>query len=302
MQPTALERVLIASDGLDGMAVALDKAAMIEHYTGAQLLAVQTVYDRIAEEPPGVLPAAQQVELIEALKAAERRALQAVAGPVQARVASLELQVAWHRQSAEAIADAARRFQANLLIKPVSAHHPLGDYFHTPLDWALMRQAPCPVLVSRRPDWRPPHRILAAVDIADTDHEALNAAVMAMAGTLASVLDAELHVATAYPDLGQRVNALQVATDFEGIKASMRSNRHALLADAIAAIGLEVDQIHVLEGRPAAVIPDLASRIEATVTVLGTAARHGLSKLVIGNTAEDLISRLAGDLLTVRAS
>jgi nucleotide-binding universal stress UspA family protein len=36
--------------------------------------------------------------------------------------------------------------------------------------------------------------------------------------------------------------------------------------------------------------------------VLGTAARTGLKKLVIGNTAEDIIRHLGTDLLTVRES
>jgi nucleotide-binding universal stress UspA family protein len=48
------------------------------------------------------------------------------------------------------------------------------------------------------------------------------------------------------------------------------------------------------------VIPELANDLGATLTVLGTAARTGLSKLLIGNTAEDMIGRIRGDVVTVR--
>lgn len=302
MQPNAPKRLLIASDSLDGMPVALDKAALLEHYTGAELLALLNVYDRVAEEPERVLSRERQVELIEALKAAERHGLQSLADAVRDRVATLDTQVTWHRRADEAILDAARRWGADLLIKPVCEHHPVADYFHTPLDWALMRDAPCPVLVSKRAGWKPPYVILAALDIADADHAGLNDRILIQASTLATTLDARLHVATAYPDLGQRVDALQVASDFEGIKTSMRENRRKALLEATTRLDVAVDDVHVLEGKPAVVIAALAHRVEATLTVVGTAARRGLSKLVLGNTAEDVIARVPGDLMTVRES
>ena len=43
-----------------------------------------------------------------------------------------------------------------------------------------------------------------------------------------------------------------------------------------------------------------ARELAATVTVMGTAARSGLGKLMLGNTAEDTLTRLEGDVLTVR--
>jgi universal stress protein E len=302
MQPIDLKRLLIASDSLDGMDVALEKAARIEHYTGAELLALQTVYDPVADEPDRVLPAQQQAQLIEALKAAERRALLTVAEPLREHVATLDVQIAGSQRAADGISEAARRWHADLLIKPVSRHHPVADYFHTPVDWALMREAPCPVLVSKRPSWQAPFTVLAAVDVTDTGHGNLNRAVLRGAATLAAILDAELHVATAYPDLGQRVDALQVANDFAGIKADMRKARQTALESLLAELGIDGTQVHLLEGRPGSVIPALATRLDATVTVLGSAARRGLSKLVIGNTAEDIIARLQGDLLAVRES
>jgi nucleotide-binding universal stress UspA family protein len=42
--------------------------------------------------------------------------------------------------------------------------------------------------------------------------------------------------------------------------------------------------------------------LQARLTVVGTAGRSGLSQLLIGNTAEQLASDLATDLLTIRAT
>jgi nucleotide-binding universal stress UspA family protein len=156
-------------------------------------------------------------------------------------------------------------------------------------------------MVSRRASWADPTCVLAAVDVTDVRHLALTRTVLTTAATLARVLGVPLHVATAYPNLGQHeVGELQVATDYAGIKADMRENRRKAVEHWIGTLDLDVAQTHLLEGKPAVVIPELANRIEATLTVLGTAARSGLVKLLIGNTAEDIISRIRGDLVTVR--
>lgn len=295
-----IKRVLVANDSLEGLDVALQKAAMIEHYSGAEIRVVETLYDRIAEEPADVLPRQEQARLIEALKAAERQGLTRTVEKLRERVASLDWQLLWRRDAAEAIVEQAREFDARLLIKPVSRHHPLADFLHTPLDWALMRQSPCPVLVSRQDSWQTPRTVLAAVDAGDEEHAALNREILRTAATLAAVLGTETHVVTVYPDLGQRVSDLQVADDFAGIKDDMRQRRNWAVAHLLEDLDLAVAGVHVIEGKPAQVIPDLAARLNVTLTVVGTAARHHLGKLIIGNTAEDLINRLDRDLVTVR--
>jgi universal stress protein E len=296
-----ITRVIVANDSLEGMESALAKAAMIEHYTGAEVRAMTVIYDAVAEEPEEILPEEQRVQLVEALKAAERHGLRNLTEPYQTKVAEMDAQVLWSKQPKDAILDAVAKSGAELLIKPVSEHHPLGDYVHTPLDWMLMREAPCAVLVSRRASWGKPTCVLAAIDVTDVRHLALTRAVLTTAATLARVLGVPLHLATAYPNLGQQeAGDLQVAMDYAGIKADMRENRRAALEHWIATLGLEVAETHLLEGKPAVVIPELANRLEATLTVLGTAARTGLVKLLIGNTAEDMIGRIRGDLVTVR--
>jgi universal stress protein E len=68
----------------------------------------------------------------------------------------------------------------------------------------------------------------------------------------------------------------------------------------LARLRVEAREVHVIEGRPRQAIAALAGRIDAGLTVLGTAARTGLGKLLIGNTAEGIVSDLPTDLLTVR--
>ncbi len=292
----AFEKLLVVNDSLDGMPEALSKAALIEHYTGAEVEVAEVIWDTVEDEP---LNEIDKANLIEAFTAAERHGLHSLLEPYKDRIAWSEARVLWNKRTDEAILDEVRQQGVSLLIKP-GVGYGLTDHLHAPLDWRLIREAPCPVLISQTPAWQTGGNVLAAVDIADTAHAALNDKVLLTARTLADTLNAALHLCCVHSDLGQSVGALQVAMDYQGIKEDMREARSAALADAMKRLGIEDATAHIKEGKPAPVIAHLASELSATVTVMGTAARSGLEKLMLGNTAEDTLTRLEGDVLTVR--
>lgn len=291
------KRIMIANDKLAGIDLALPKAAMIEHYSGAAIDVMEVIYDTIAEEPAKILPPAEQANLIERLKAAERRGLQRLIAPYADKVAEINTRVIWHKGAAEGILG--ELDDVDFLIKPISRHQGLIDRLHAPLDWTLARSAPCPVLISKKA-WTDCNVVLAALDAGDESHQELNRAILRTAADLSRILGCDLEVVSAYPSLGQSVNELQVAMDYEGIKADMRSTRGSLIEALISELGAPVKQVHLLEGHARVAIPELANDMKAVLTVLGTAARRGLSQLILGNTSEAIIGSLEGDLVTVR--
>jgi universal stress protein E len=290
-------KLLVANDTLAGLDVALPKAALIEHYSGAEVDVVEVIYDTIAEEPDRVLPAAERANLIEQLKGAERNGLRRLTEPYVDKVAELETSVVWNKSAADGILNELQ--DADFLIKPISRHQPVIDRLHAPLDWALMRSAPCPVLVSKQP-WTDPRLVMAALDAGDESHQSLNRAILTTASDLSRILGCELQVVSAYPSLGQSVNELQVAMDYDGIKEDMRNTRENLINALISELDAPVTQVHLLEGNARETIPELSNQMAAVLTVLGTAARRGLSQLILGNTAEAIIGALEGDLVTIR--
>jgi len=290
------KRTLVINDKLVGIEAALGKAALIEHYTGCEVEVAEVIWDFIEDEP---IPDVQKANLIEAFVAADRHSLKALLKPYEDRIAWSEARVLWNKRADEEILQEINRQRIDLVIKP-SGSHSLSDYLYAPLDWRLIREATCPVLISKASSWQTGGAVLAAVDIADASHTELSNEVLRAAGLMAQLLNADLHVACVYSDLGQSVSALQVAMDYEGIKQDMRATREQRLSDALARLGLENVQMHVLEGKPAQVIAALEQELTPTLTVMGTAARKGLGKLLLGNTAEDALSRLRGDVLTVR--
>lgn len=299
VRQTTFDKILIANDNLEGLDIALTKAALVEHYSGAVIEMVEVVYDTIAEEPTRILPENKRANLIEQLKAAERNALRRLTAPYSGKVAEIETRVVWNKNSAEGIL--AELEGIDLLIKPISRHQGLINRLHAPLDWALMRSAPCPVLVSKH-DWTDTDLVLAALDAGDESHQVLNRAILSTANNLSLILGCPLQVVAAYPSLGQSVSELQVATDFDGIKQDMRETRESLISELIRELDIVVEQVHILEGNARETIPHLSNQMGAVLTVLGTAARRGLSQLILGNTSEAIIGALEGDLVTVRES
>ena len=299
-QQVPVNNILIASDERKSLRPALAKAAVVERYTGARLTVAQIIYDPIGDEPASYFGKDETQSIIDKLIATERNELVDHISEFSARVAELGVDVVWDKSPARGILSEAHRVGADMIIKPISESHGIQDYLQAPIDWTLMREAPCPVLFTRPQPWQGDPKVLAAVDASEAEHESLNAAILLAAQTASRILDAELHLVSVYPSLGQHMSQYQVANDFEGIKSEMRALRTAVLEEFTERLGLEITETHVLEGRPRIAIASLAESLGVTLTVLGTAARTGLKKLVIGNTAEDIIRHLGTDLLTVR--
>lgn len=297
----ALSRILLAGDDRDALVQALAKVERLEHFTGAEITIVQVVYDYIAEEPAQHETVDEHNALIARFTEADLKALERLIEPFRARVAALEPRVIWSKNTADGIIGLARAEAAELIVKPVTSDDSLVDWVRTPTDWSLLRESPCPVLFTKPGErWDAQRCVLAAVDVADAAHERLNHLVLEHGARVAEILDAPLHVVCAYPTLGQTFSEYQVADDFRGLKSTMRERRERALSELCAEVGATISRADVVEGHPARAICDAAVSMNAQIAVLGTSARSGLGKLLIGNTAEQIVHRLHCDVMTVR--
>jgi universal stress protein E len=299
---SALQKILVASDSRDELLQAVEKAAMVEHYTGASITVLLVIYDPVTEILVERYNPEVSQRIVGDLVRSERQALEAALAPCRKHVADLVAEVVFARDTANSICAAARADSADLILKPIARSAHLADFLHTPLDWQLMREAPCPVLFTRSSKWQKPTRVLAALDVMDVGHADLNRTILRSAALATAILGGELHVATAYPALAPYVNQYQVAQDFSSIKVQLRDMRRDALTRLLHDLGIEAAATYVEEGRPRDVIRALAADLSVGLTVVGTAGRSGIKKLLIGNTAEQIIGNLPTDLLTVRAS
>lgn len=184
-------------------------------------------------------------------------------------------------------------------------------------DMHLLRKCPCPVWLIKRHQEPAYRQIMVAVDF-DTDNEdkavneALNQSLVDMASSLAIAEFASLHIVNIYdvPEAGFISSWTDQPVDVENqlFEAEFRRREHkmhALLDYLKSSLGEKSYQylsplMHIIQGVPEHEIPKVAATIPADLVVMGTVARAGLSGILIGNTAEGVVSQLDCSILAIK--
>ena len=114
---------------------------------------------------------------------------------------------------------------------------------------------------------------------------------------------AELHVLRAWSAYGARVLRNKMKPDeFRQYVEEARASAAQSLQDLLAKFGSVVDprHVHVEEGEPDEVITSFVPTHDVDVIVMGTVARTGLHGLIVGNTAEKVISEITCSVLALK--
>lgn len=221
--------------------------------------------------------------------------------PLKRLIAALEvdgLSVKQHYQEEKTLLrDVLTRWKNDhfsLLVKSCDTTH---KGLMAPLDWQLLRQTPCPVLLVKRDSLWEGGKIMAAVDPLSRKKSCLqlNQSVLMMAELVSREAKAELQVVVSYspPMLGaEPVNQ----------SANLSEERAASAAKALlTSMQLEASAYHLGEGPPEYWIPKVAEDQHAALVVIGTHGRDGIKGALLGNTAERILDRLSCDVLVLRA-
>lgn len=172
------------------------------------------------------------------------------------------------------------------------------------VDRKLLRKCPCAVWMVAPGPARPIRNVLAGIEVYsdDADH-ALARRIVAHAQAVAKPDAAKVYAIHAWNVVGEGVLRRHLSPS--DVEAHIR---HMHL-DADAAFRRVLDGLDevlpgpnrcLVRGEPASAIAGMAGKIGADLIVIGTVARAGLPGLVIGNTAESLLSRINGELLVVK--
>jgi nucleotide-binding universal stress UspA family protein len=138
-----------------------------------------------------------------------------------------------------------------------------------------------------------PTNILVPTDFSPCAEHALDYAC-----ALAAKLGAKLHLVHA---IGGLFPELPIALT-DQMLGSVRDSSTAALARLVEARRADVSfgEVRVIEGDPRDVILQAAADVHADLIVIGTHGRRGLSRLLLGSVAEDILRRAPCPVLTVR--
>lgn len=165
----------------------------------------------------------------------------------------------------------------------------------------LMRVCPVPVWVATPGQVRDVREIAVATDFSDTAFVAMQAAV-----SVAQALQSKLFVVHAleFPfesymrTAGVSPEEVQVARGKLTDEAKERLQQELMRTDARALPhGFKMD---VVEGTPDHAVPEYVTKNEVDLLVMGTVGRSGLSGILLGNTAERMLSHLQCSLLVIK--
>lgn len=164
----------------------------------------------------------------------------------------------------------------------------------------MIRQCPASVWIVREGRPEPPATVVVAVDFSDPSARALEEA-----GWIAKSTDAKVHVVHV-------IEADDIPTDLLDLPAA--EGPYGTLRELIdKEAWAQLDQFlsrtstmappmekHVLWGRPSDEIINYAAQVKADLVAMGTMGRGGIEGLLLGNTAETVLSEVACDILAVK--
>ena len=189
---------------------------------------------------------------------------------------NIERVVHWNDDWREAICLFAKKADVNLVVKRASGR----QKSLASSDRYLLRTLQSALLLVKHDPAKEIQKVLVAVDFNATDesHSELNSAIMKLGNRLrGSIGNMELHAVSAYAESGKFIHPPDVAK----------------------ALGISRSQAHVRQGSACDVIPVFANEIEADLVIVGNVARRGLSGLIVGNTAEKILTNIEADVLVL---
>lgn len=218
-------------------------------------------------------------------------------GALEKKGFSVSTEQAWHKSPHQTIIATQQAKGCGLVIKQHVPDNPLKKALLTPDDWKLLRYCPSPVLIVKTATPWIGGAILAAVDVGNSEieHRVLHAGIVSHGYDIAQMAGGTLHMLSAhpYPMLSAPDPTFQLK---ESIQAFYREQCKTLQAE----FNISDERVHIEEGSADALIPHIAHKLKAALTVIGNVARSGLSGALLGNTAEMILDTLESDVLVLK--
>ena len=294
-----IKRIIAVIDPTKDDQNALARSIDLAKKSGASITAFMTVYD-FSYEMTTMLSGDEREAMRQAVLKDRELWLKDLISPYQN--INIDTQVIWHNRPYEAIINTVINDKYDLVIKGTHQHGALKAVIFTPTDWHLVRKCPTPVLFVKDMQWPAQGNILAAVNAVSENeqHLSLNKRIIKDAQFLCELANAKLNLVNAYPATPVNI-AIEIPEFNPGLYNESVKKHHIESTNELAhEFNLTSDQCFIEEGLPEDVIPDVASRLNSELVVIGTVGRTGLSAALVGNTAEHVIDSLDCDVLALK--
>jgi len=251
---------------------ALERAALIASEAGVNVHVFACIYADIPKT-------AKRTTAVRELMDRQTDILTEAVAPLVVKGLNVSTEIDWDEDWCAAVVRASIKDGADVVLKSSTPHSTGQRIFNRTSDWMLIRECACPVMLVKGGNLPDSRIVLAAIGVRkgkDT-YEQLNQHILDVSRRVMDTNMAEVHFISAHRDL-----------------ASV-PDRNALIRN----YGLASDKVHIRMGEPEDVIVDSARQMNASLVVVGNAARSGLSALINGNTVERVVNRVECDVLSI---
>ena len=291
----AFKQILAVTNRNEDPSAILDKIAALEAAGEAKIQVIRVIHENLVEYGKMSAEDAQALKVF--IMQAEEEQLTEQLEAHLGRFANLESATIWNKRVSSGVVDVAKDLGADLVVKSTDSG-PQGIARH-PDDWNLIRETPCPVwLVGNQPLSKTPV-VTTALDALDVEHEDVNLRILDTGAAFADQLSGKLEVISAYPALKPWASSGYAGLDLVRMQHELAEEVEVRCRYLLEKLEIQADSIQTGEGNPEQAIIELTDASGSDVVVLGTAARHGVSAWVIGNTSELLLGHLERDLLVL---
>jgi nucleotide-binding universal stress UspA family protein len=173
-------------------------------------------------------------------------------------------------------------------------------------DLHLLRKCPCPIWIINPTQRKPFGKILIAVDPDPSDPErlGLHADLVKLGTSLARNEHGKVEVVHAWRVYGEtmlRGPRFKLSdAEINALADNEKATRQQWLDALVAPYADSNIKVTLVKGQPEVVLTEIIERKKPDIVVIGTVARSGLPGLLIGNTAEYVLSRINSSILTVK--
>lgn len=275
-------------------------AISVAHKTGANIVALTCIYDK-SYDMAAVLTSDQRFNMKQAMLEHEKLKVEALVKSLGAK-ACIEVVIDWQKKMHESVIDICKEYQCDLIIKATKEHGLFASSLFTPSDWHILRQSAVDVLLVKTKAWPQSPKIVASIGVSAKDdmHICLSDKVAKTAANLAESFGAEVHFANAFA--GAPIHVAVEVPNFspQDYNQAVHERHHRKLKELGETYSVDQNNIHVLEGLPEDILPELCEKLNANLLVIGSIGRTGISAAFLGNTAELIIDAVNCDTLVVK--
>jgi universal stress protein E len=298
-------KILVAVKRLESNSLpAVLKAAQIARAFGAEV----ELFHALSEPVYLDLYEADQVgagRLENELLTDARRKLEAIADRLRVHSIRAKVSVSWDFPAYEAIVRQALKSKADLIVvQRYGAKHTAPALMQL-TDWELVKISPVPVLLVKNPrPYRHPG-VLAAVDPGHRFGKTfeLDRSILRAGSALSEGLRGKLHAVHAYSALPLFGISPTATVDLIDTMVQQARRRASAKFDrTLGSVKVPKSRRYLLAARPIEAIAETARRTRSAIVVMGALSRSGLSRLLIGNTAERILDELLCDILVIKPS